>query len=193
MPCRAHAHRALHRALHGAAERDALRQLVAMLSATSCASSSGRLISSTLIPTSLPVRLRELVAELVDFGALLPDDDARTAGVDRHDDLARLALDRDVRRSPRARGAPSGTCGAARPPAAARATRGPAYHRELHCLVMPRRKPIGWSSVPLVALPLLGTPRSSHVAGPLLNRRRASLRGRHEPLELRPLVDRSRA
>ncbi len=41
--------------------------------------------------------VRELVAQLVDFRALLADDDARPAGVQRDDDLPRLALDHDVR------------------------------------------------------------------------------------------------
>src|SRR5213075_469624 len=68
---------------------------LAMLSATSWASSSGRLISSTLIPTSLP-QSGELVTELIDFRSLLADDDARTTGVNRDDDLARLPLDADV-------------------------------------------------------------------------------------------------
>src|SRR6185503_15969288 len=36
------------------------------------------------------------VAQLIDFRALLADDDAWTAGVDRDDDLARLPLDADV-------------------------------------------------------------------------------------------------
>ena len=67
-----------------------------MLSATSCADSSGRLISSTLIADFLAGELGELVAQLVDLGALLADHDARTAGVHRDDDLARLALDVDV-------------------------------------------------------------------------------------------------
>ena len=57
------------------------------------------------MPTSLPRELRELVAQLVDLGALLADHDARPAGVHRDDDLARLALDDDVgdRRVPEAR------------------------------------------------------------------------------------------
>ena len=134
-------------------------------------------------------QLRELVTQLVDFRALLPDDDAGTARVDRHDDLARLPLDRDVRDRRMARGAPSGTCAAARPP---RSSAGQLAARrtsvELHCLrdAEAEADRIGLS-VPLSSLPSRPT-TISHVARPLLNRSRASLRGGHEPLELRPLV-----
>src|ERR1043166_500392 len=40
--------------------------------------------------------MRELVAQLVDFSALLADHHARSARVQRHDDFARLAVDDDV-------------------------------------------------------------------------------------------------
>ncbi len=68
----------------------------AMLSATSCASSSGTLDLFDVDPNFLAREPGELVTELVDFGTLLTDDDARTAGVNRDDDLARLPLDADV-------------------------------------------------------------------------------------------------
>jgi len=56
---------------------------------------------TTLVDYLDPAALRaisslELVARLVDFGALLSDDHAWTSGVQRHDDLARLPLDDDV-------------------------------------------------------------------------------------------------
>src|SRR5204862_5578017 len=41
--------------------------------------------------------MRELVAELVHFRALLADDDAGSAGVERDHHFPRLALDDDVR------------------------------------------------------------------------------------------------
>ena len=92
-PLRAHAHRALHRALHGATERDALRELVRDVVGDELRVELRTLDLLDVDPDFLAGQLRELVAQLVDFGALLPDDDARTAGVDRHHDLARLALD----------------------------------------------------------------------------------------------------
>jgi hypothetical protein len=42
-------------------------------------------------------QVRQLVAQLVDFRALLADDDARPGRVHRHHDLLRLAVDLDLR------------------------------------------------------------------------------------------------
>ncbi len=92
----AHAHRALHRALHGAAKRDALRQLAGDVVGDELRLELGALDLLDVDADFLAGQMRELVAELVDFGALLTDDDARTAGVQGHDDLARLPLDDDV-------------------------------------------------------------------------------------------------
>ena len=142
-------------------------------------------------PDFLAGQVRELVAQLVHLGALLPDDDARTAGVQRHDDLPRLALDHDVRdrRVPEARLQilPQQLVLAQqrRQLAARVVARVPLLAR---CRGGSRSD---WSSVPLSPTPL--GHHDLDVAGPLLNRSRASLRGRHEPLELRPLVDRPRA
>src|SRR5690242_19924179 len=104
-PRRAHAHGALHRALHRAAERDALRQLRGDVVRHQLRVELGTLDLLDVDPDLLVGQVRELVAELVHFGALLPDDDTRTTGVQRHDDLPRLALDHDVRdrRVPEAR------------------------------------------------------------------------------------------
>ena len=93
-PLRAHAHRALHRALHGAAERDALRELARDVVGDELRVELGTLDLLDVDADFLARQMRELVAQLVDFGALLADHDARTAGVQRDDDLARLALDR---------------------------------------------------------------------------------------------------
>ena len=43
--------------------------------------------------------MRELIAELVDLGALFPDHYTWATGVQSHDDLARLAFYNDVRNS----------------------------------------------------------------------------------------------
>src|SRR5437868_5179127 len=91
-----HAHRALHRTLHGATEGDALRQLVGDVVGDELRVELGTLDLFDIDPDLLSRQSRQLVAELIDFGALLTDDDARTTGVNRHDDLARLALDADV-------------------------------------------------------------------------------------------------
>ena len=67
-----------------------------MLSATSCALELGTLDLFDVDADFLAREVRELVAQLVDFRALLADHDARTTGVQRDDDLARLAIDDDV-------------------------------------------------------------------------------------------------
>jgi hypothetical protein len=95
-PTRSHPHGALHRALHGATERDALRQLVRDVVGDELCVELGTLDLFDVDPDFLAGKTGELVTELIDFGALLTDDDARTAGMDRHDDLPRLALDADV-------------------------------------------------------------------------------------------------
>ncbi len=93
---RAHSHRALNRALHGASERDALRQLIRDVVRDELGVELGTLDLFDVDADFLSREPRELIAELVDFGALLTDDDARTTRVDRHDDLARLPFDADV-------------------------------------------------------------------------------------------------
>src|SRR6478736_6559332 len=92
---RAHAHRALHRALHGASERDALRELAGDVVRHELRIELGTLDLLDVDPDFRAREMRELVAQLVDFSALLADDDARTTGVQRHDDLARLAVYHD--------------------------------------------------------------------------------------------------
>src|SRR5690606_11443752 len=95
----AHPHRALHRALHRAAERDPLHQLSRDV--------VGDQLGRKLRPLDLLdihrhlargaavalEHLRQLLAQLVDLGALLADHHSGTAGVDRDRDLAGLALD----------------------------------------------------------------------------------------------------
>ncbi len=158
---------------------------LAMLSATSCASSSGRLISSTLIADFLAGELRELVAQLVDLGALLADHDARTTGVQGDDDLARLPLDVDVgdRRVAEARLQVLPEQLVLLEERGNLLPRVPARRHCLRCRVGSRSDV---SSVPLVHL-LLGHD-DLDVAGPLVNRGGSALRRRHEPLELRPFV-----
>jgi hypothetical protein len=70
MPLRAHAHRALHRALHGATERDALRQLVRDVVGDELRVELRTLDLLDVDPDFLAGQLRELVAQLVDLGAL---------------------------------------------------------------------------------------------------------------------------
>src|SRR6185369_4784710 len=94
---RAHAHRALHRALHGATERDALRQLARDVVRHELAVELRTLDLLDVDADFLARQMGKLVTQLVDFRALLADHDARTTGVQRDDDLARLALDHDVR------------------------------------------------------------------------------------------------
>ncbi len=96
IPPRAHAHRALHRALHGATERDALSKLVRDVVGDELRIQLRTLDLFDVDADFLARQPAQLVTQLVDFGSLLSDDDARTTGVDRHHDLARLALDRDV-------------------------------------------------------------------------------------------------
>src|SRR5436305_11243087 len=93
---RAHAHRALHRTLHGATERDTLRQLARDVVRHELCFELGTLDLFDVDTDFLAREMRELVTQLVDFSALLADDDARTTGVQRHDDLTRLAIDDDV-------------------------------------------------------------------------------------------------
>src|SRR5688572_29263387 len=95
-PLRAHAHRALHRALHRAAERDALRQLARDVVRHQLRLELRTLDLLDVDPDFLAGQRRELVTELVDLSALLADDDARTAGMQSHDHLARLPFDDDV-------------------------------------------------------------------------------------------------
>ena len=68
-----------------------------MESATRVASISGLRTSTMLIATSDFVELRDLLAQLVDIGALLADDDARTSRVDIDAALLVRALDHDLR------------------------------------------------------------------------------------------------
>jgi hypothetical protein len=95
-PLRARAHRALHRALHRAAERDALRELRGDVVRHQLRVELGTLDLFDVDADFLARQVRELIAQLVDLGALLPDHDARTARVQSDDDLARLALDDDI-------------------------------------------------------------------------------------------------
>src|SRR5262245_42344810 len=68
---RAHAHRALHRALHGAPERDALRELIRDVVGDELRVELRTLDLLDVDPYLLAGQLRELVAQLVDLGALL--------------------------------------------------------------------------------------------------------------------------
>src|ERR1019366_1113148 len=92
----AHAHRALHRALHRAAERDALRQLRGDVVGDELRLDLRALDLLDVDPDFLAAQLLELVLQFLDRGALLADHHARTARVDGHDDLPRLAFDGDV-------------------------------------------------------------------------------------------------
>jgi hypothetical protein len=65
-------------------------------SATRVASISGLRTSTMLMTTSEVRHLRDLLAQLLDVGALLADHDARTRGVDRHAALLVRALDDDL-------------------------------------------------------------------------------------------------
>src|SRR3954462_1279868 len=94
---RAHAHRALHCALHRATERDALRELARDVVGDELRVELRTLDLFDVDADLLAREVRELVAQLVDLSALLADHDAGTARVQRDDDLARLALDHDVR------------------------------------------------------------------------------------------------
>src|SRR5450432_122617 len=102
---RAGAHRALHRALHRATKRDPLRELVRDVVRDELRVELGMLDLLDVDADFLARELCKLVAQLVDFRALLSDHDTRTPRVDGHDDLPRLALDREIgdRRVPEAR------------------------------------------------------------------------------------------
>src|SRR5215212_8348406 len=78
---RAHTHRALHRALHGATERNTLRELARDVVRHELRLELGTLDLFDVDADFLAREMRELVAQLVDFSALLADDDARTSGV----------------------------------------------------------------------------------------------------------------
>src|SRR5204863_7997698 len=78
---RAHAHRALHSALHGATERDALRQLARDVVGHELCAELGTLDLLDVDTDFLAGEMRELVAQLVDFSALLADHHAWTTGV----------------------------------------------------------------------------------------------------------------
>src|SRR6185503_3611967 len=93
---RAHAHRALHRALHGATERDALRQLARDVVGDQLRVELGTLDLLDVDADFLAGEVRQLVAQLVDFSALLADHDTRTTRVQRDHHLAGLPLDDDV-------------------------------------------------------------------------------------------------
>src|SRR5262249_46343044 len=72
---RAHSHRALHRALHGATERDTLRELARDVVRHELRIELGTLDLFDVDADFLAGEMRELVAQLVDFSALLADDD----------------------------------------------------------------------------------------------------------------------
>src|SRR5204863_3965457 len=90
---RAHAHRTLHGALHGATERDPLGQLVCHAVPDELGVELGTLDLLDVDPDLLARELRQLVAQLVDLGAPLPDHHARAPGVDRDGHFPGLALD----------------------------------------------------------------------------------------------------
>src|SRR5574338_371289 len=75
---RAHAHRTLHRALHGATERDTLLQLVPDVVRHELCIQLGTLDFFDIDRDFALRQVRELIAQLVDFGALLADDHTRT-------------------------------------------------------------------------------------------------------------------
>src|SRR5689334_22523067 len=75
-PLRAHAHRALHRTLHRAAERDTLRELARDVVRHELRIELGTLDLFDVDADFLARQMRELVAQLVDFRALLTDHDA---------------------------------------------------------------------------------------------------------------------
>src|SRR4051812_38889484 len=73
---RAHAHRALHRALHRPAERDALRELARDVVGHKLRVELRPLDLLDVDADFLAREVRELITQLVDFSALLADDDA---------------------------------------------------------------------------------------------------------------------
>ncbi len=144
------------------------------------------MISSTLMPTSLPRQVRELVAQLVDLGALLADHDARTTGVQRDDDLPRLALDHDVR---------DRRVAEARLQILAQQLVFAQQRGQIAAGVVARLPVLRDAEAEADRMCLLSHYRAPSladddldVARPLANRRRASHRGRREALELRAFV-----
>src|SRR5690606_10852272 len=83
--------------LHGATERDALRELSGNVVCHELCIELGALDLLDVDPHFLARKLGKLVAELVYLGALLPDHDTRASGVNRDNNLPRLALDAHVR------------------------------------------------------------------------------------------------
>jgi hypothetical protein len=94
---RASAHRSLHRALHRAAEGNALLQLMPDVVSNKLSIQFGPLYFFDIDRDFAFGQMRQLITQLVNFSALLADDDAGPRGVQRHDDLLRLALDFDTR------------------------------------------------------------------------------------------------
>src|SRR5580704_14526430 len=93
----AETHRRLHRALHGAAERDAALELLRNRFGDQGGVELG-LADFDDVDDDVGIGdVGDLLAQLVDVGALLADHDAGTRGVDRHPALLVRALDHDSR------------------------------------------------------------------------------------------------
>ena len=119
-------------------------------SATNVASISGLRTSTILMTTSRLGELRHGLADLVDVGALLADDDARTRRIDRHAALLVRPLDDDLRHrrllehlESEPRGCGMSSCSSL--------PYSPllANQRESQVRLMPRRRPIGLTFCPI--------------------------------------------
>src|ERR1700704_3033954 len=93
----AKAHRRLHRALHGAAERDAALELLRDRFGDQRGVELGLADFDDVDDDVRGGDIGDLLAQLVDVGALLADHDARTRGVNRHPALLVRTLDHDTR------------------------------------------------------------------------------------------------
>ena len=92
----AEAERGLHRLLHRAAERDAALELPGDRLGDELRVELGALDLLDVDVDLASGHLGEVVAQLVDLGALAADDDARPRGVDRDPQLVGGALDVDL-------------------------------------------------------------------------------------------------
>src|SRR5438552_691568 len=93
----AETHRRLHRALHGAAERDATFELLRDRFGDQGGVELGFADFDDVDDDVGGGDVGDLLAQLVDVGALLADHDARTRGMDRHPALLVRTLDHDAR------------------------------------------------------------------------------------------------
>ena len=150
---RAEPHRRLHGPLHGAAERHAALELLGDRLRDQMRVDLGL---AHLDDVDVHLRLRhrgDLLAELLDVGALLADDDARARRVDGDAALLVRALDHDPRHRRLLQVLHQRVADAHVLVQQRRRIRSSlAYQRESQVLLMPRRSPIGLTFCPMLSV-----------------------------------------